>query len=167
MLDKILKDAGIAVEFKMTRAMKDAFDATVFENVSLIKSIPEQYHRQIEGTVMRSVSAGRDLSILAKDLQARYGITKRRAAFIARSQNNLATATMTKVRQLDCGITEAIWLHSHGGREPRPTHVKNSGKKYNIETGWFDDDPKVRRYIWPGTLPNCRCTSRSVVKGFT
>jgi uncharacterized protein with gpF-like domain len=166
-LRKILKDAGISVEFQMTAEMRDAFQATLAENVSLIKSIGSQYHTQIEGIVMRSVSAGRDLAPMAKELQARYGVTKKRAALIARSQNNLATATFCRVRQEEAGITKAVWLHSHGGKEPRPTHFANSGRTYDPKVGWFDPDPKVRRHIWPGQLINCRCVSRSVVKGFS
>ena len=166
-LKRILKEGGMSVEFKMSPAMRDVFEATVAENVSLIKSISSEYHTQIEGAVMRSVSAGRDLSTLAKDMQARYGVTKRRAALISRSQNNLATASMTRVRQQEVGITKCLWLHSHGGREPRKTHLANTGKPYDPAVGWFDSDPKVNRHIWPGELINCRCVSRPVIKGFS
>ena len=41
----LLKDAGFAVEFKMTRAMQDIARASIIENVGLIKSIPEQFHQ--------------------------------------------------------------------------------------------------------------------------
>ncbi len=166
-LRKILRDAGFSVKFKMTRAMRDILDATVAENVALIKSIPQEFHTQIQGTVMRSVTAGRDLSILSKDLQKRYGISERRAAVIARNQNNMATASMTRARQTEMGITEAIWLHSHGGKTPRKTHLANSGKRYNIVEGWLDPDPNVNRRIWPGELINCRCVSKPVVRGFS
>jgi hypothetical protein len=57
-------------------------------------------------------------------------------------------------------------LHSGGGKEPRRTHVKNSGKKFNVAQGWFDPDKTVRKYIQPGELINCRCVSRPV-KGFS
>lgn len=166
-LINILKEGGIAVDFVMTPGMRDVFAATVAENVSLIKSIGSQYHTEIEGLVMRSASAGRDLSYLSNELQKRYGITARRAKFIAKSQNNMATAVFTRVRQSEVGITEAVWLHSHGGNEPRKTHLANSGKRYNVAEGWFDPDPRVRKFIWPGELPNCKCVARSVVKGFS
>lgn len=166
-LRRILKQAGITVQFKMTAAAKDIIAASVAENVSLIKSINQQYHTEIEGLVMRSVVAGRDLGPLAKELRARYHITKKRAALISRDQNNKATSAMQRARQSELGITEAIWLHSGGGKEPRETHVRNSGKKYNIMTGWFDPDKRVRKYIWPGELINCRCVSKSVIKGFS
>jgi SPP1 gp7 family putative phage head morphogenesis protein len=166
-LKKILKDGGMSVEFHMTPVVRDLVEASISENVSLIKSIASQYHTQIEGLVMRSVSTGRDLGYLSKELQARYGVTKRRAAFIARDQNNKATSVITRARQQESGIEEAVWLHSHGGNEPRPTHLANSGERYRIDQGWFDPDPKVRRYIWPGELINCRCVSKPVIKGFS
>lgn len=166
-LKTILKKAGFTVKFKTTRAVRDVLDASVAENVSLIKSIASQYHTEIEGMVMRSVQAGRDLASLSKDLQARYGVTRRRAALIARDQNNKATAVITRVRQTELGITKAVWLHSHAGKVPRPTHLANDGKAYDPAVGWFDPDPRVRRRIWPGELINCRCVTKSVVKGFS
>lgn len=164
-LQKILRDGGFSVKFKMTHAMQDVLNATVAENVALIRSIPEEFHTALEGIVMRSVTVGRDLSALTQTLEKRYGLTRNRAAFIARDQNNKATANFTRVRQLEMGITEAIWLHSAGGRKPRPTHVKNSGQKYDVAKGWYD--PAVKAFIYPGFLPNCRCVSKPLIRGFS
>ena len=38
-----LRDAGWVIEFKLTPAMRDAFEASLAENVGLIRSIPAQY----------------------------------------------------------------------------------------------------------------------------
>ena len=165
-LKKILKDAGISVDFEMTKPMRDVMQATLAEQVSLIKSIGSQYHTEVEGMVMRSVTAGRDLETLTKDLQHRFGITSRRADDIALSQNNMATSSFVRVRQEQLGL-QAMWLHSHAGKVPRPTHLANNGKIYDPKIGWFDPDPKVRRRIWPGQLNRCRCVSASVVPGFS
>lgn len=162
-LKAAMKKAGWTVEFKYTPAMNDAFQATIAENVGLIRSIPSEYFTQIEGLVMRSVQQGRDLSTLTDELEARYGVTRRRAEFIARDQNNKATATFTRVRQQQAGVTEAIWQHSAGGRTPRPSHVAFSGKRFNIRDGALIDGKR----IWPGELPNCRCVSRSLLPGFS
>ncbi len=159
-----LRKAGFTVRFKPTRAQNEAFQATVGENISLIKSIARQHLAGVESALMRSVAAGRDLSSFTKVLQNSYGVTARRAAFIARDQNNKATAVMTRVRQQELGIKQAKWLHSSGGKEPRPTHVANSGKLYDVAKGWYD--PDVKQWIRPGELPNCRCVSVSVVPGF-
>lgn len=165
-LKKILKDGGLSVDFQITPVMRDVFNATVAENVGLIKSIASQYHTEVQGMVMRSVSAGRDLAMLTGELEHRFGVTRRRAALISLDQNNKATSDMVRVRQAQFGL-QAIWLHSTAGKVPRPTHLANDGKIYDPAVGWFDPDPKVRKRIWPGQLIKCRCVSRSVVKGFS
>lgn len=166
-LKKILKDGGWTVEFKMTPAMRDIADATVNANVALIKSIPAQYMEQVEGIVMRGVQTGRDLGQVSQDLQSRLGVTKRRAAFISRDQNNKCTAAFNRARQLELGITEAVWVHSGGGKEPRPTHLKAGREKtrFDIAKGWYD--PHEGKWIQPGELINCRCTSRPLIRGFS
>jgi SPP1 gp7 family putative phage head morphogenesis protein len=160
----ILKKAGFTVKFKMTPAMRDIMQATIGQQVSLIKSIPSQYFTNIEGLVMRSVQTGRDLGQLTKDLQGQFGVTRRRAAFIARDQNNKATASMTRARQDELGITQAIWVHSGAGKHPRPTHLDMNGQKYDVKKGMWD--PAVKRWIFPGEEINCRCFCRSVIPGF-
>lgn len=163
-LQSILKQAGISVSFKMTAAANDVMQATIGEQVGLIRSIAQQHLGEVQGLVMRSVSTGRDLASLSTQLRARYRVTKRRAALIARDQNNKATATMLRVRQDGLGIEEAIWMHSHAGKEPRPSHVAMNGKRYSVVEGMFD--PAIQKYIWPGTEINCRCSSKSIIPGF-
>jgi SPP1 gp7 family putative phage head morphogenesis protein len=161
----ILLKAGFTVNFKMTPAMRDIMAATVGQQVSLIKSIPGQYFTNIEGLVMRSVQTGRDLGQLTADLQEQFGVTRRRAAFIARDQNNKATASMTRARQDELGITQAIWVHSGAGKHPRPTHVAMNGQKYDVNKGMWDS--AVNRWIFPGEQISCRCFCRSVLPGFS
>ena len=164
-LKKILKDAGISVDFVLSDAMRDVLHATVIQNVALIKSIPQQYLQQVEGIVMRSVQTGRDVGQLSKDLQKQFGVTKRRAALIARDQNQKATSALVRVRQLDLGIEEAIWLHSHAGKKPRPTHVAMNGKRYNIKKGIWDSHEK--KFVHAGELINCKCISKPIIVGFS
>ena len=161
----ILRDAGFSIPFKPSKIMTDAYDTVRNENINLIKSIPQQYLTEVEGLVMRSVQSGRDLGELADQLQKRHDITRNRAAFIARDQNNKGTAVMVKARRLSLGITEAIWVHSGGGVKPRPSHVKAGAEKrrYNIAEGCEIDG----EFIMPGELPNCRCVSRPVIRGFS
>jgi SPP1 gp7 family putative phage head morphogenesis protein len=160
-LKDILKRAGFTVEFRLSREANDVLQATVGENIKLISNIGTEHLADIEGLVMRSVASGRDLSYLSEKLQERYGITKRRAALIARTENNKATANITRVRQQSLGITQAKWLHSHGGKHPRKSHQDADGKLYDVAKGMLIDG----EYIRPGQLINCRCVSRSVIPG--
>jgi uncharacterized protein with gpF-like domain len=169
-LRKILRDAGMTVRFQMTAGMRDVVDAVVAQQVALIKSIPEQYHSQVSGLVQRSVTEGRDLSFLSRELRDRYGITQRRANFISLDQNQKATTALRRVRELDLGLEKedeknGIWLHSHAGKNPRPTHVKQHGKRFSVRNGWRD--PATGKIIWPGTEPGCRCSWRIAVRGFS
>lgn len=159
---RMLRKAGFTVKFKMTQAQQQAMAATIGENVNLIKSIPQRYLTNVEDAVMRSVQEGRDLGALTKELQEQYGITRRRAVTIARSQNNMATATITKTRQKELGVKKARWLHSAGGKKPRPEHVAFSGKTYDVEKGAFLEG----KWTWPGREINCRCVSVPIIPGF-
>ena len=161
-LQSILKKSGFGIQFKMTPEFNDVLQATMGEQVGLIKSIAQEHLSDVQGLVMRSVSMGRDLKTLTDDLQKRYDVTRRRAALIARDQNNKATASMTRARQQGLGITEAIWMHSHAGKHPRPSHLKANGHRYDIKKGMYLDG----KWVWPGTEINCRCVSKSIIPGF-
>jgi|ERR1700761_8176257 len=165
-LHSILTKGGFSVPFRMTAPMNDVFQATVTQNVGLIQSIAEEHLGEVEGLVMRSVQIGRDIGGLKADLLERFDITRRRAALIARSQNNLATSTMQRARQLDVGIRESSWLHSGGGKHPRPDHVRfakglDGGPYYDVAKGALISGER----IWPGQKINCRCVSRPVIPG--
>lgn len=159
-----LRKGGMSVRFKMTGAMRQAYQAVIAENVGLIRSIATQHLGQVETLVMQSVSQGRDLGGLTKALQKNYGVTRRRAALISRDQNNKATAVLTRARHAELGITQAKWLHSAGGKHPRASHVSFSGKVYDIAAGHDFGDGEGP--VWPGTAINCRCVAVPIVPGF-
>jgi uncharacterized protein with gpF-like domain len=167
-LQAILRNAGFTVKFKVSPAWNDIRTATVNANVNLIKSIASEHLSDVQGIVMRSVQEGRDLGTLTKALEKQYGVTRRRAALIARDQNNKATAAITRVRQRELGIDKAIWVHSAAGKEPRPKHVafaagRLGGPYYDIDKGAKIADDGG--YTWPGVEINCRCISRPVIPG--
>jgi uncharacterized protein with gpF-like domain len=163
--DRVLRDdlrkAGFTVKFTMNAAMRQAFNATRAENVSLIKSIPRQHLASVERLVQSSVAAGRDLHVLAEGLEKQQGVTKRRAAFIALDQNNKATANMQRARQMALGFTEGVWLHSAGGHEPRHEHVAFSGQRFPLATGHDFDNGEG--FVLPGQAIRCRCVWKPVV----
>ncbi len=162
-LKDILKRSGMAVRFEMSPAQRDVIEAIVQENVSLIKSIPQEYLKNVEGDTMRAVQKGMDQHDLAVNLEKNYGVTKRRAALISRDQTHKASGMLNRSRQLELGIERAVWQHSHAGKKPRPSHVRADGVEFDVQEGWYD--PDVGYHIQPGELINCRCTCRSIIPG--
>lgn len=159
-----LKKAGFTVKFKPTLKSMEAYRAVAAENVALIKSIPRKQLEQVEQKVWNAVRNGSDLDKLSQELRKVHGSTVQRAALIARDQNAKAKATIERVRQMELGITRAIWMHSHAGKEPRPTHVAMDGKEYALTDGMYDSDEG--EWVHPGQLINCRCSNRPVIEGF-
>ncbi|MGC8517921.1 MAG: phage minor head protein [Steroidobacteraceae bacterium] len=160
-LRKILRDAGMTVRFQPTPAMKEAYRAVLAENVNLIRSIPQKFLKDVESSVWVGVMRGGDMEYISRELQKNYGVSYRRAALIARDQESKARAVMERARRLELGITQAVWRHSHAGVHPRPSHVAMDGKTYDIAKGMWD--PDVGRYVLPGELIGCRCSSKAVI----
>lgn len=161
-LQSSLRTAGFNVRFTLTDAMKEAHAAVVQEQVGLIRSIPQKYLTEVQTLVMQSAARGRDVGTLSTQLRETYGVTHRRANTIARDQNNKATATMTRARQLAMGMKRGKWRHSHAGKTPRPSHLKANGKMFDIKKGMLIDG----KYILPGEEINCRCTWEPEIPGF-
>ena len=156
------REAGFTVKFRPTQASVAAYKTIAAQQVGLIRSIPQQYLTAVQTRVFDSVMKGADMATLAAELQQAYGVSFRRAALIARDQNNKAKAVIENTRRQELGITEAIWQHSGAGKEPRPEHVAFNGKRYDLAKGAYLEG----KWTLPGMEINCRCTSRAIIPGF-
>lgn len=152
--------AGFTVPMTMTRNVNNVVQAVVAENVNLIKSICSQYFTEVEGLVLRSVRAGRDIAYLTDELEKRYGITRRRALTIARDQNNKASAAISRARMQDAGVRLGIWRHSGRSRHPRKSHKAADGLVFDLSEGMLLDG----KLIFPGEEVNCGCRFAPVIE---
>src|SRR5690606_15281487 len=66
--------------------MEDVTAASIAENVSLIRSIPQKYFTNITGDVMRSITTANGLEYLIPKINKYAGETSRRAKNIALDQ---------------------------------------------------------------------------------
>ncbi len=151
---------GSAISPEKSEIMK----ALMFENVSLIKSIPDEYFKQITGAVARSIENGYGVKWLSSEL-LKYGAkSERRADLIAQDQTRKAYNTINLRNFQESGIRKFKWLHSGGSRDPRPYH-KNvlDGQVFDIDTGAPNEAGKEPAYIYPGQEPYCRCVMQAVL----
>lgn len=141
----------------------DVVSATVTENVSLIKTISQQYLSGVQQAVMRSITTGGGIKDLVIYLQKSKEVTHRRARMIAYDQTRKAFNNLSKGRMEKLGVQEYEWLHSGGSNHPRREHIELSGKIFSLDDPPVIDKTTGERGI-PGQLINCRCRMLPVIK---
>ena len=136
--------------------LADELAAAVAENVGLIESIPEQYFDEVERIVLRGFRAGQRSEVLGDEISERFGVSRKRGAFIARDQIESLNGNLTRNRQINLGIPGYIWRTALDERV-RPTHADLEGEPFS----W--DDPPVTNSRGdrnhPGGDFNCRCVA--------
>jgi len=156
----------------ITPDMKDILKASIAESTELIKSIPQQYMVGFQGDVMRSITTGNGLKDLVPQIKYRKGVTDRRAKNIALDQTRKAYNALNRGRMEALGIDTYEWVHSGGGKEPRPEHKQRYPAGLNGGIFSLNDPPVIQKATGgkpairgkPGDLINCRCTMRPVIK---
>lgn len=138
-----------------------AYMATaVEENVSLIEDLADEQARRLQSIVLRSVREGLALNTTEKELQNAFGIGKRRAATIARTETHKLTQQLADRRAQDIGVTRGVWRAVMDNRTS-DQHRRFNGKEFDLKKGLYD--PRERSYNWPGRRVNCRCWTEYIV----
>lgn len=140
---------------------------TITNNVELIKSIHQQYHREVSQALYDSIINGKPTKTVIEALKQAGAKTKRRAKLIARDQVHKIHEALHLQELKQVGVTKAKWIHLGGGKTDRKTHITKApeglnGGIFDISKGIYD--PAVNKYIKPAELPFCRCTAEAVVE---
>jgi len=161
-------DLGSVIQ---TEGLNEFLQSSVNKNVSLIKSIPEEYFKQIETIVNNGIASGAKYQTIAKEIQAIPNIKLKkpgganyklvnRIKTIARNEVSTINAQLTKRRSESLGITEGIWRSSED-ESVRKCHRIRNGKKFNLKKGLYSScDGKN---LYPGEEINCRCTYSPII----
>jgi SPP1 gp7 family putative phage head morphogenesis protein len=147
---------GIPV-LRQERWLKDKLSGFVTGNVALINDISEKGITDISSLLMARVEAGDSNRTIAKAIQQRLEITRRRAKFIARDQVAKLNGKLTELRQKETGVEQYIWRAVKDGAT-RASHLINDGKTFS----W--DNPPAPGH--PGEDFQCRCTAEPVLDDF-
>lgn len=169
-----LKALGIAdPRDAKTTVIRDIVQASVAENVALITNIQQDYAKDIEGNVFRSLASNdpeQGTQAVMKDLMERGQMTKRRAATIARDQNSKLYTNLNAARMEANGVSKFRWKHSSAGKTQRRSHVERETQDVGYGPGIFRlDSPE----LWmgakadqglPGEAINCRCRMVPIIE---
>lgn len=137
------------------------------ENVNLITSIPDQYLKNVQSIIMTNVQTGNRPSAIVKALQEQFGVTQRRAQFIARDQTAKVNATLVEKRQTAAGFQWFQWIDSDDSRvRERHSEIAEKVTAYGKGIYRWDNPPLSDRGtpIIPGSDFNCRCSARPVTR---
>lgn len=140
-------------------------EAAVEQNVALIRSIPQQFHDRVAQDVYTALADGWPLDELEQKLRHHYGLTRKRATFIARDQNRAITARLNVSQALEAwgDDVEATWWHVAGGEtHPRMSHVAAHGTRFRLSEGCCIDG----EHIQPGEKIGCKCWFSIHIPGF-
>lgn len=157
-----------SVNRKLYSEINDEVKKTiVMNNTELIKTIQQQYHKEISQQVYECVVNGRPYDELTDKIKIAGQKTTRRARLIADDQINKAHSVLYRQELKQLGITKARWIHLGGGKTDRVTHITKSPKGLNnaifdLREGIYD--PSVKRKIFPAELPFCRCVASPIVE---
>lgn len=135
--------------------LEDILVATTRENVSLIKSIPDEYFKKLETIVFTNTTQGSTAGSMIKQITDLGHSTTKRAKLIARDQTSKLNSALSQQRQQNLGVEEYIWVTADDGRV-RDSHKRNNGKKFR-----WDDPPKNTGH--PGNDIQCRCVARPII----
>ena len=175
-------------EFKLAgsiinEANRDIVTMAIYNNVSLIRSIPEEYYKNVTGIVSRSMQGGSIAEMeheLLKFIKLEDKKARNRAKLIAYDQTRkvYSDIALNKIKQ--AGFTKVMWLHSGGDKVPRCYHVNkwdgksglNDGRPNGLNGFVFEiDNPPVIQKAngkrdevrgFPAQLINCTCFLKPV-----
>ena len=159
--EQIKRMSGIDISGLMKAgALTDAVNTAIAANVSLIESIPQQYHQRLEAIILAGFQDGKGYKWIDDEIRALGQSTDKRARFIARDQIGKLNGRFNELRQQSLGIDEYDWSTSGDervrgnptGKYPKAkhNHYKRNGERFK----W--SDPPAGGH--PGQDYGCRCT---------
>ena len=130
------------------------------QNLSLIKSIPQECLAEMQVITQKGFSEGRTITAISKDIQKAYSVSRSKALFISRDQMAKLNSEITQYQQRDAGVNRYIWSTS-GDERVRESHAALDGKIFSWDAPPVVDK-KTGRRAHPGDDFQCRCVALPV-----
>lgn len=155
----------------LTAPLGDAYRDLMEQQVSLIKSIPEQAAQRVHDLALEArAETGRGYAYIASELLRTTDLNQARANLIARTETARAASVLTQVRAVFVGGTSYIWRSVGDARvrnvdgDPVGSHRLLNG---TVQL-WAKPPVAMKNGTTghPGTVPNCRCWSDPIIPGF-
>lgn len=167
---------GIAIPAKISVEAKKKIAQDWAENMDLyIRKFTDHEIKELRKTVEESTFSGNRYETLIKGIQKSYGVTSRKARFLARQETNLLLAKFKETRYTEADVHEYIWTNVRMPKDTSPnqhtpgnvrySHAILDGKVFrwdNPPVTTAPNEPERRNN--PGQDYNCRCFARPIVR---
>lgn len=169
---KSVKNITVAPRLTKEQAEQLAKDWTNNMDLS-IKGWADGHIKELRATVEKSVLSGDRFETLIKGIRTSYGVTERKAKFLARQETHLMLAKFQETRYVAAGVNEYRWGCVKMPHDPTPMDRTPGNVRYYhgiLEGKTFRwGDPPItaknpERRNNPGQDYNCRCFPRPLVR---
>lgn len=153
--------------------LRDQLELFARQNAQLITNLSNDTLFEISGIVERALVEGSRFTEVSKQLQKRFGISRRRANLIGRDQVSKLNSSLTRLRQQSAGVDSYRWQTSNDERV-RNSHRIMNGRIcswedptiwLNEKTGKWEKRPVTATQAHVGYDINCRCVGLAVLEG--
>lgn len=119
---------------------------------------------KLRESIQKSGTAGNRYETMVEKIKTSYGVSQRKAKFLARQETGLMMTSFKKARYQEAGINEYRWQCVIGSpKHPvRPMHQALNGKIFSWDKPPVTDNKGSRNH--PGEDFGCRCVARPIVK---
>lgn len=139
-----------------TNTSRDVLTAFRGRILNLIRDLEGQTRKNVSEIVWRGYLNRTPSREVGKEIAEAWGVSRRRAAFIAIDQANKLSSELTRIRQEEAGFGKYIWRSTGDGRV-RPAHVSLNGRLME----WSKPHPTEGH---PGYRPRCRCSAEAYLE---
>lgn len=160
--DSVSPVPGMALPMDLTEEQKAKIADDFINNLDLyIKDFAAERIPLLRERVLQNVAAGARTDRLAKILEAEFGVSQRKAEFLADQETGLLVSKYRQARYDSIGVQEYIWSTSQDERV-RPDHVALHNRRFSYSQPPITDRATGRRNN-PGEDYRCRCVAKPIV----
>lgn len=155
---------GITIAPKLTDEQRRRLSSEWSKNMQLwVRDFTSKEVTSLREKIQKSSFAGNRYEAAVGAIQDSYGVTARKAKFLARQETSLLMTKFKQTRYEAAGVEWYKWVCVKGSANHpvRPMHEKNNGKFFRWDSPPTVDEQGHRKN--PGQDYNCRCAARAVV----
>jgi SPP1 gp7 family putative phage head morphogenesis protein len=152
----------VGVKQEISPSQRALLDSTLTNNLELdIKNFASEFIPDLRQQVEQNLLNGGRTDRLADIIESRYGVSRRKAEFLADHETGMLTAKYAQIQAEEIGSTEYVWSTSRDERV-RPDHQELDGRRFSYSSPPITNRATGARNN-PGEDFRCRCVAMPII----